>query len=338
MKLLIRFAIAFLVITVAAALYLSHEYNQYIHSTPDNKNEKRLIVIEQGESIPKIIAKLEENGVIVGAKKFYYFARLNKKLRAFKFGEYEFTTSMRPIDVVNKLITGEIKKYKLTIPEGYNIYQVADVFFDKMGISRDDFLERCMSKDFTTRMGINAPMLEGYLFPDTYYFNKNMSLDDMILKMVWNFKLHFDKKMRARAKELGMTRHEITTLASIIEKETSKVSEMSIISGVFHNRLKINMMLQSDPTVIYGIADFDGNVTRKHLRTFTAYNTYKIKGFPPTPIANPGLAALKAALNPADVPYLFFVSKNNGSHYFSETFGKHKKAVRKFQVRGEVGK
>jgi len=336
MRLFLKLTTLFVIIAVGVLLYISISYNNFVNSSPDGRNEPRMVNIQHGSSAVAVLAKLEREGVITSSRMFYYFGRINGKLGEIKYGEYEFTTSMKPHEVLNKLITGDVKKYKVTIPEGYNIYQVADtVSYVLTGINKDDFIRRAKSKEFAKSLGLDAPMLEGYLFPDTYYFTKDTHLDAIITKMVNNHKRFFSERQTERAKALGMTLHEVITLASIIEKETSKVDEMPIISAVFHNRLAKGMRLQTDPTVIYGIEDFNGNLTRKDLETTTPYNTYRIKGLPPTPIANPGLQAIKAAMFPAEVPYLYFVSKNNGTHFFSTDFKEHRNAVNKYQIRRE---
>jgi UPF0755 protein len=335
MRLFIRLLSLFVILIVGVVLYFSYSYNKYINSAPDDKNEKRIVEIKAGESIPNIINDLESKGVILSGKKFYFFAKLNRKLDELKYGEYEFTTSMKPFEVLDKLIRGDIKKYKITIPEGYNIYQITDLISNELLINKEGFIIKCLSKESVTAFGLKGMTLEGYLFPDTYYFTKSMTTENIISKMVLNYRRNFNKHMKKRAKKLGMTEYEIVTLASIIEKETSEPSEMPTISAVFYNRLKKKMRLQSDPTVIYGIPNFNGNLTKKDLNTRTPYNTYKISGLPPSPISNPGLAALKAALNPEDVPYLYFVSKNNGTHHFSEDFEEHQGAVYKYQIKRE---
>jgi UPF0755 protein len=335
MKLFLKILGIFVLISVGYAVYLSYSYNKFVNSVPDDKNAKRVIDIKHGESASSVISRLEKEGVITSSRKFYYFGRLQGKLDEIKYGEYEFTTSMRPFEILNKLISGDVKKYKVTIPEGYNLYQIADVLSYVLAINQDELMNKSLDATYVKSLGIDAPSLEGYLFPDTYYFTKDSKLDSIIRKMVATYKRYFTEKMRARARTLKMTEHEIVTLASIIEKETANVDEMPLISSVFHNRLKKGMRLQSDPTTIYGIADFNGNLTKKDLVTFTPYNTYKIKGLPPTPIASPGKTALKAALFPENSSYLYFVSKNNGSHQFSENIDDHNKAVFKYQIKRE---
>jgi UPF0755 protein len=182
------------------------------------------------------------------------------------------------------------------------------------------------------RFGINAPSMEGYLFPETYFFPKHLGGEEIIQTMVSRFEKTFPLEWRERAKTLNLTEHEVVTLASIIEKETGKGDERNLISAVFHNRIKRGMPLQSDPTVIYALPNFNGNLTRKHLSYLSPYNTYRVRGRPPGPIANPGTQSIEAALYPADVNYFYFVSKNDGSHYFSKTLGEHNRAVQLYQM------
>jgi len=182
-------------------------------------------------------------------------------------------------------------------------------------------------------LGVEADSLEGYLFPDTYHFPKGLPLDEIMGTMVNRFQEIFSTEWQERSRQMGMSIHQVVTLASIIEKETGAAFERPLIASVFHNRLAKRMRLSSDPTVIYGIKDFDGNLTRKHLKTANPYNTYLNKGLPPGPIANPGVAALEAALYPAETDYLYFVSKKDGTHQFSTSFKEHNRAVRKYQLR-----
>jgi UPF0755 protein len=186
--------------------------------------------------------------------------------------------------------------------------------------------------EFINQLKIPGMTLEGYLFPDTYFFSKETDCKTLITKMVSTFHKTFNDMWKARAKELDLSVHEVVILASIIEKETGNAKERAVISSVFHNRLKRNMRLESDPTVIYGVSDYHGRIRYKHLRRVTPYNTYKINGLPAGPIANPGALALKAALYPARTNYLFFVSKNDTTHQFSTNLKDHNKAVKKYQL------
>ena len=198
---------------------------------------------------------------------------------------------------------------------------------------KKQFIDLCHDKSFILSLGIKATTLEGYLFPDTYFFPKHTPCETVITTMVAHFNKIFTEEWQALAKTMGFSVHDIVTLASIIEKETGDAQERPLISSVFHNRLKKNMRLESDPTVIYGIKNFDGNIKKKHLKMVTQYNTYQIKGLPMGPIANPGAKSLQAALYPAQTEYLFFVSKKDTTHKFSKTIQEHNKAVRKYQLR-----
>jgi UPF0755 protein len=194
----------------------------------------------------------------------------------------------------------------------------------------DEFVRLCRDRTFIQSLGIQADSLEGYLFPETYLFPRDTSTQDVIKAMAARFFKVWDKYAdMARGHELS--RHQIITLASIVEKETGAPQERPMIAAVFLNRLKKKMRLETDPTVIYGIPDFDGNLTKKHLQTPTPYNTYVIDGLPPGPIANPGEDSIKAVLQPANTDYLFFVSKNDGTHQFSRTLKEHNQAVSQYQ-------
>jgi UPF0755 protein len=220
----------------------------------------------------------------------------------------------------------------VTIPEGYNVRMISALLAEKGLGDADRFEELAMDTEFSRSLGIPSDTLEGFLFPDTYSWPKGLSEEDILRRMTAKYKTVFTKTMRSRAQELGMTELEAVTLASIIEKETGAPEEREQVSAVFHNRLKKGYRLQTDPTVIYGLEDFDGNLTKKDLRTDHPYNTYTRSGLPAGPIANPGKASLEAALNPAKVSYLYFVSRGDGTHVFSDTLVEHNKAVAIYQL------
>jgi UPF0755 protein len=242
---------------------------------------------------------------------------------------------MPPTVILHKLVTGDVMKYRITIPEGYTVRQIV-LRLQELGIieEQEEFLKLAFSAEFAAGLGIEGKSIEGYLFPDTYLLPKGVSPIEIIKTMVGKFKQVYGPDCEHRAVELAMTDRQIVTLASIIEKETGVAEERPLISAVFHNRLKRGIPLCSDPTVIYGIADFDGNLRKKDLEQWTPYNTYLKKGLPPGPIANPGRSSLLAALYPAPVQYLYFVSRNDGSHYFSTTLREHNEAVRRYQQGG----
>jgi UPF0755 protein len=230
------------------------------------------------------------------------------------------------------LIDGRVMSPRLTIPEGYNITGVAMALTEAGFISDpDEFIKRAHDRTLAAELGFKSGSLEGLLFPDTYAFTKDMPVDEMISMMTARFRAVYYKDFDKMARARGMSLNKVITLASIIEKETGAGEERPLISAVFHNRLRTGVRLQSDPTVIYGIKDFDGNLTKKHLQTRTPYNTYRFHGLPPGPIANPGAASIEAAINPASEGYLYFVSRGDGTHYFSKSLREHNNAVNRFQ-------
>lgn len=291
-----------------------------------------VVNIRPGQSLKATATALHQAGVIESPFRFILIARLKKYDTNLKAGEYPLSKAMSPKEILTTMVKGAVKLYKLTIPEGYNIYQIADlVAATGLGI-QSDFIRAATDTNFVHKIGLNADTFEGYLFPDTYLFPKDVGPNSIVSTMVSRFKSVFNLKWEARAKELGFSVHQVVTLASIIEKETGAAFERPIISSVFHNRLNKRMRLESDPTVIYGIKNFDGNLTRKHLSTPTPYNTYKIRGLPPGPIANPGRESLKAALYPVDTAFLYFVAKKDRTHHFSTNLREHNRAVRQYQL------
>jgi UPF0755 protein len=228
-----------------------------------------------------------------------------------------------------------VVRYQIIIPEGYTVRQIALRLAEK-GIveQQEEFLSLAFSVNFAGSLGIEGAGVEGYLFPDTYLFPKGVASAEVIRTMVGKFRRVYVPAFSQRAAELGMTDKQIVTLASIIEKETGVPEERPLVSAVFHNRLKRGMPLCSDPTVIYGIKAFDGNLRKLDLMRMTPYNTYLSRGLPPGPIANPGASAIQAALYPAPTNYLYFVSRNDGTHHFSATLREHNEAVWKYQKGG----
>lgn len=322
-----------LVIIVGTAGAFVYDLWQFSIKAADTKATEKSIIIASGQSLKKSAAILQSEGIITSASKFRLLARIkdyDKKLQA---GEYILSASMPPLKILEIMISGSVKLYKITIPEGYNIFQIAAIVAEAGFASKSSFLESATDPATAREMGIEASTLEGYLFPDTYFFPKGVTIEKMISKMIARFREVFTEDLKKRAQKIGFSVHQVVTLASIIEKETGAPEERPIISSVFHNRLKRGMRLETDPTVIYGIKDFDGNLTRKHLATHTPYNTYKIKGLPPGPIANPGIASMEAALFPAETAFLYFVSKKDRTHHFSKNLIEHNKAVRKYQLR-----
>jgi UPF0755 protein len=280
---------------------------------------------------------LSKAGVVKGSGGFVFAAALKGAHKKIKAGEYELSSSMTPMEILTHLVEGRTKKYSVTFPEGYSIKEIATALSGSDLAESRKFIERVRDRALVVSLGIDGPGLEGYLFPDTYRFTKGMGIDEIILKMVTRFKEVYNKEFREEARQKGFTMKEVVTIASIVEKEAGSVEEMPTISSVIQNRLKRGYRLRNDPTVIYGIKDFDGNLTKKHLLTHTPYNTYINYGLPPGPVSNPGRAALRATLNPSNEGYLYFVSRNDGTHHFSKTLEEHNRAVNLYQ-KGLVGK
>ncbi len=293
-----------------------------------------VIDIKKGEKVHQIAQSLKENGLISSAFQMRIYLHLRKFSSVLQAGEYKFDPNITPKELVDKLVKGESIHYSFTIPEGYSIRDIAKVLYEKKIISDPNaFIQKCLSYEMTLKMGIEgATNLEGYLYPDTYEYTKDINEDQILKLMVKNFKKNFPDKLIRRAKELGMTVDQTVTLASIIEKETARNEERALVSSVFHNRLKKGIPLATDPTIIYGIPNFDGNIRKEDLLRDGPYNTYLRKGLPPTPIANPGVKSLEAALYPAKTEYLFFVGRKDGSHQFSKTLAEHNAAVQKYQL------
>lgn len=288
----------------------------------------------QTKSFREIASELETAGVVRSALALRIRARLQGKDTQVKAGEYELSPAMTPREVLEKLVRGDMFHRRVTIREGMNLSEIADAI-DKSGISsRLAFEQALANSDLLQSEGLTTRSFEGYLFPETYEFPRGTPADQIIRAMHAQLDKQWAPEWTQRVQILEMSKHDILTLASIIEKESGNFEEQPVISSVFHNRLKKGMRLQADPTVIYGIKDFNGNITKKDLLTLTPYNTYMIDGLPPGPIANPGLSAIKAALYPTDTNFLYFVGNGQGKHVFSETLDKHNEAVNKYQ-RGE---
>ncbi|HXF92134.1 MAG TPA: endolytic transglycosylase MltG [Nitrospiraceae bacterium] len=302
-------------------------------SHPDTPPTK-LIVIPEGASFQHVAALLEREQLIKSRSAFLLLGKATDADRRIHPGEYEFNAGMPPAEILAKLVSGRVVLHQVTIPEGFTMVQIAETLGARGLVDRAEFLRLAQDRGFIRTLGIEADSLEGYLFPDTYRFARLTKTKDVIRVLVDNLWQAFTPELRERAKQVNLSIHEVLTLASVIEKETSVDEERPLISAVFHNRLRKNIPLQSDPTVIYGLAAaFDGNLRKQDLDSKSPYNTYRVKGLPPGPIANPGARAIRAALYPAPAPYLYFVSRNDGTHQFSSTLEEHNQAVEKYQRR-----
>ena len=334
MKKTLLFILIPLFIIVCAAAGLIFELRIYADSPANIKTSQNVIVnVRPGQTLKTTADILQQANLIKSRLKFILFARFKGLDKHLKAGEYLLSAAMPPRQILEIMVKGAVNLHKLTVPEGYSIPQIAVLVENAKFGSKIDFINTATDNVLAGKNGIEAPSFEGYLFPDTYFFPREVTMEQIISTMLNRFWSIFTAEWKLRAKDLGLTIHQIVTLASIIEKETGAAFERPIISSVFHNRLKKKMRLESDPTVIYGIKNFNGNLTRKHLSTRTPYNTYKIRGLPAGPIANPGRASLEAALYPERSVFIYFVSKKDNTHYFSTNLKEHNQAVRKYQLR-----
>lgn len=324
-----KFIVWFVVPVILILLVISFTSYTLIFSSLAPEGTVKL-QIQPGTGLHKIATDLQQKGVIRSALALKLLARWNQQSDRIQAGSYRFSQSASPGEILDRLVKGDVEKVSLTIPEGFTLQQIIDRI-DKEGFGdRNKLLQLAYDTNFIHSLKIDAKSLEGYLFPETYLFAPGIDEKAILTMMVSQFRNNLTPKLKKAAQKRGMTLQQWVTLASIIEKETGIIDEMPLISSVFHNRLKRHIPLQTDPTVIYGIKDFDGNLTRKHLKTPSPYNTYLNRGLPPGPIASPGLEALKAAVNPAETKYLYFVATGDGGHKFSKTLKEHNVAVREY--------
>lgn len=305
------------------------------------KKGVKFLAIPKGFNFPKAADRLESEGLISNAMMFRVFAFLERgkaQKRGLKAGDFAFHPGMTPPQVFDVLY-GEPLVYveKVTIPEGFNLREIATRLDEKGICKRDDFLKAAYDKALLKRFQIPGDRVEGYLFPDTYQFRLGESAAAVVVAMVQKFRQEWLPLWEQRAREMGLDRHKAITLASIIEKETGAKAERELVSSVFHNRRRISMPMQTDPTTCYAIQEVEGwpdkkcNITGSNKLIRNPYNTYYVKDFPPGPIASPGRASLRAAVFPAQSKYLFFVSKNDGTHLFSEKYSTHASLVKTWQ-------
>lgn len=334
-KVAIKVAGLLIVVILLFGAILAYETYSYLH-TPITSNQEqpyKVITIPKGAGFNQVLEILKENQLVDVPGRFRILAKYRDAFTKIKAGEFRVQTNWTPDQMLNHLIEGRSQLHRVTIPEGLTFDQVV-LRLEKAGLGKTETFQE-LKDDLRLRQIVDispvVPSLEGFIFPETYFFSKVDSEFDILKAMIEQFNQNYKQKDHERALALGLSAYETIVLASIIEKETGQENDRALISAVFHNRLKRKMRLESDPTVIYGIEEFDGNLTKKHLKTPTPYNTYTNFGLPPGPICNPGRAAIQSTLHPAEVPYLFFVAKGDGSSYFSSNLKSHNRAVQKYQ-------
>lgn len=286
--------------------------------------------VQLGESLKNVSRRLKEEKLIGSEDFFYYLARLTNRSADLKAGEYELHDQMNAWEILDVITGSQVRLYRVTIREGMNMFQIARLLRERGLVDEIQFLESCWDPVLARELFIPSFTVEGYLFPETYFIPKGASTKKIIRMFVDMFWNKMTPKLIEDAKRNNLSFHESVILASVIEKETGLAAEMGLIASVFYNRIQKKMKLQSDPTAVYDLLPYGGKVTRQHLFRRTAFNTYQIPALPLTPISNPGLRAIKAAVYPDKSEFLYFVSRGDGSHYFSKTYDEHKEAIEKF--------
>jgi len=323
----------FFLLLIPLLAYLSLLY--YAKRPLGDSHVVHTIDIPKGTSFTRIVDVLDEAGLVKHRVLFYLLAFSQRAAGHIRAGEYELASSMTPLEIIKKMVRGEIKGYLITFPEDLTVKEFAARLAAYKLADEKTFMRLAMDRNFLAELGVVGSSLEGFLYPDTYLFDRSMETREIIRIMVSQFWKKVTPELQNRAKELGFTLSDFVTLASMIGKESGDKGEKPLISAVFHNRLKKGMKLQSDPTAVYDLTNFSGIITKKDLQNSTLHNTYHISGLPPGPIANPGIDSLQAALYPAAVDYLYFVSRKDGTHQFSTNFTAHNEAISKYKSRQE---
>jgi UPF0755 protein len=300
----------------------------------DPAGEDRVFVVAAGENLPEIAERLEAAGLVRHRHALEAVGRWRGLADRLQRGEYRLSPAQTPGEILEQIASGRVITYEVVFPEGLTVAQFAERLAGAELADRDAFLAVVRDPATPAQLGVEGDSLEGYLFPETYRFPRGLAPIELARAMVEQFRAVWDE-LAPLARERGLSMRDAVTLASLIEKETGAPDERPLIASVFLNRLRRGMRLETDPAVIYGIEGFDGNLRRRDLEdAANPYNTYRIAGLPPGPIASPGAEALRAVVQPAETEYLYFVSRNDGSHAFSATYAEHVAAVNRYQRNG----
>ncbi len=328
----IRTLLALIAVLSLAFIVLAVYFNDYADRPFSEKFDEVRLVIVPGMSFREATRELREHGLVRDPWSWNIFARMRGTAHEIKAGEYLFSTTLTPRQLLNKLVRGDVLQFSMTIIEGSTFKQLWDA------VKKNDKITQTVSspQELLEKLELKSPHPEGWFYPDTYHFSRGITDLQVFQHVSWHMQKVLDEEWANRKEGLPIhTPEEALILASIIEKEASVDRERAMIAAVFITRLKRGMRLQADPTVIYGMREaFAGNIRRKDLRADTPYNTYIHKGLPPTPIALPSRASIAAVLNPADSEMVFFVSKRDGTHHFSATYKEHRGAVVRYQLKG----
>jgi peptidoglycan lytic transglycosylase G len=319
----------FFLIGPVAAILLAwfHPYKNY-------PADEKIILIPRGTSSLEVARRLEAEGIVMHRTLFLTYLKILKRSGHLQAGEYQFQGTLTIPQVADKIIRGLVHYHEVTIPEGFSFFEISELLEQKGFAIREEFLSAVRRVDLVGDLTQSPTSLEGFLFPDTYRLTRGETASEVVQSMIERFKQVYQNQLKIEIQHQPMSLKDVITLASLIEKETGADDERALVSAVFHNRLKRGMPLQCDPTVIYAAklrGAFKGEIYRSDLSLDSAYNTYRYPGLPPGPIANPGLQSIEAALKPAAVDYLYFVSDNNGRHVFSTTLDQHNRAVASYR-------
>ncbi len=333
-KLTIFFVFLFIIVLISSILL---KINYEMHYKYKGFRGEKIVKIKRGMNVKKIAELLEKERVIKSKNIFVIAYKLKFKDKKLNAGEFLFKEPLSTIEVLTILTTTYGVLKKITIKEGYDIFDIQKLF-EKEGVcdKRSFYFQMKSLLYLVSDIDPSAKTLEGYLFPETYRFTSGFSCKDLLKTMVFTFKKVFYSLWKNRDKDFPYSKREVVIMASLIEKETSRDDERKLIASVFYNRLRRGMLLQCDPTIIYALkleGKWSGRIRTRDIHFKHPYNTYTRKGFPPGPICNPSKKSIESALFPEKTDYLYFVSKNDGSHYFSKTYREHKKAVYIYQIR-----
>jgi UPF0755 protein len=325
-----------LVLVAAFGALLANELRRRLQEPFKGYETAEVFVeIPQGAGSAEIRRRLLDAGVVADDLILRAALWWSGRSRSLQAGEYRFDQPMSPLAVVEKIASGEVYTQRLTFPEGLTIAEMAKVFESRGFGPARAFVKAASDAALIKELDPKATDLEGYLFPETYSLPRRADAARLVGMMVDRFRSSYDESLRARADAQQMTTRQVVTLASLIEKETAKADERPLVAAVYRNRMKQGIGMQADPTVVYALmkaGKYDGNIRKEDLSFNSPYNTYRYPGLPPGPIAAPGRASLQAAVAPAEVPYLYFVSRNDGSHVFATTLKEHNANVYQYQI------
>lgn len=320
-----------ILLVVAAAIFV---FERAITTPMDVKAPGYRVVLEPGATLGAVARELSQNGIILIPQPLTWYARFKGQAHQIQVGEYWIVPGMTPVDLVEMLVSGRVIQHPVTFIEGWTFREVLTVLSKQLQLRL--MTPEMNNQQIMAAIGMEGVAPEGRFFPDTYLYTANTTDLELLNRSAIRMQQFLQSAWISR--DIGLPYagiDEALVMASIIEKETGSGGERKKIAGVFVRRLQLGMRLQSDPTVIFGMGEaYKGNITRADLKRMTPYNTYRIKGLPPTPIALPGKASIEAALHPAEGNELYFVGKGDGSHYFSATLAQHQKAVEQYQRSG----